>query len=70
MFIIIDSILLYNTKNWKIDSDICVENSKVVYKDLFNYEYKDICNYENGKIIPVNDNEIIKDIQTLKGNQK
>ena len=68
MFIIIDSILLYNTKNWKIDSDISVENSKVVYKDLFNYEYKDICNYENGKIIPVNDNEIIKNTDISKDN--
>lgn len=60
MFIIIDSILLYNTRDWKIDTDINVENSQVVYRDLFNYEYKDICNYENGKIIPINDNQLIE----------
>lgn len=60
MFIIIDSILLYNTKDWKIYSDINIENSQVIYRDLFNYEYKDICNYESGKIIPINDNQLIE----------
>lgn len=63
MFIIIDSILLYNTKNWKINSDISIENSKVIYKDLFNCDYIDVCNFENGKIISVKDNELIKNIE-------
>lgn len=61
MFVIIDSILLYNTKNWKIDSNISIENSRVIYKDLFNCDYIDVCNFENGKIISVKDNELIKD---------
>ena len=60
MYIIIDSILLYNTTNWKIYTDINVENFQVIYRDLFNYEYKDICRYENGKIIPINDNQLIQ----------
>lgn len=59
IFIVIDSILLYDSKNWRLYEDICIENTEFVYKDLFNCQYKDICNYENGKIIPQSDNEII-----------
>lgn len=60
MFIVIDSILLYNTKNWELDSNVTIENSKVIYKDLFNYKYMDLCNYEERKTIPISDNQVIE----------
>ena len=66
MFIIIDSILLYNTNNWKIDTDISIVSSEIKYKDLFNCSYEDICKYENGKIIPEKDNMIILDNEKNK----
>lgn len=59
MFIVINSILLYETKNWSIDNSVSIKDTKIYYKDLFNCEYKDICKFENGKIIPENDNELI-----------
>lgn len=58
MFIVINSILLYDT-NWNVDNNVSIKNTKIYYKDLFNCEYKDICKFENEKIVPENDNEII-----------
>lgn len=61
VFIVVNSILLYNSKSWKIDSDICISNSKLIYKDLFNCVYIDECTFEDGKINSIQDNDMIKE---------
>ena len=50
MFIIMVCVLLYSIRNWEIDGDVNVENSKIIYKDLFNYEYIDSYNCKKERL--------------------
>lgn len=58
MFIVCNSYDIYNIKDEKVSSDAYIKNTKIYYKDLFNYKYEDICEYVNREIIPEKDNEL------------
>lgn len=57
MYIVCNSIDIYNIKDELVSKDAYIRNTEIYYKDLFNYQYEDICEYINRKVVPDKDNE-------------